>query len=351
MWEGYGVLKQQKASFRLVLMVALLAIGLLMAACGKQEAKPAAPAAGQKITLKFYWTTVDGEKDPYAISARTFKELVEKKTQGKVDVKLYPNSQLGGERDAIEGISLGTIDMGVITNAPISGFVPQFQILDLPFIFKDAAQAYKVLDGEFGKSLLKRLEARGIIGLGFSEGGFRHMLNNVRPIKTPDDVKGIKFRVMENPTYIGMFKALGSNPTPMAWGETFTAVQQKTIDGLEIPIPVIYQNKYFEVTKYLSLTNHTYSPLIFMISKKTWDKLPADVQKAVADSVTEAIPLQRAKNAKNIEELMKELKTKGMAINPVDSPDAFKEKVKPLYKEFEGKIGKDVMDAFFAATK
>jgi len=352
------VLKWEKSGFRLILMVTLLAMGLLLAACGKQEAKPAAPGApaagqkiSQKITLKFYWTTVDGEKDPYAISARIFKELVEKKTQGKVDVKLYPNSQLGGERDAIEGISLGTIDMGVITNAPISGFVPQFQILDLPFIFKDAAQAYKVLDGDFGKNLLKRLEARGIIGLGFSEGGFRHMLNNVRPIKTPDDVKGIKFRVMENPTYIGMFKALGSNPTPMAWGETFTAVQQKTIDGLEIPIPVIYQNKYYEVTKYLSLTNHTYSPLIFMISKKTWDKLPADVQTAVADSVKEAIPLQRSKNGQNIEELMKELKTKGMAINTVDSPDAFKEKVKPLYKEFEGKIGKDVMDAFFAATK
>ena len=215
------MLKSEKNSFRLILMVALLSLGLLLAACGKQEAKPAAsgaPADGQKITLKFYWTTVDGEKDPYAISARTFKELVEKKTQGKVDVKLFPNSQLGGERDAIEGISLGTIDMGVMTNAPISGFVPQFQVLDLPFIFKDAAQAHKVLDGDFGKNLLKRLEARNIIGLGFAEGGFRHMLNNVRPIKTPDDVKGIKFRVMENPTYIGMFKALGSNPTPMVSG-------------------------------------------------------------------------------------------------------------------------------------
>ena len=348
------MLKSEKNSFRLILMVALLSLGLLLAACGKQEAKPAAsgaPADGQKITLKFYWTTVDGEKDPYAISARTFKELVEKKTQGKVDVKLFPNSQLGGERDAIEGISLGTIDMGVMTNAPISGFVPQFQVLDLPFIFKDAAQAHKVLDGDFGKNLLKRLEARNIIGLGFAEGGFRHMLNNVRPIKTPDDVKGIKFRVMESPTYIGMCKALDSNPTPMAWGETFTAVQQKTIDGLEIPVPVIYQNKYYEVTKYLSLTNHTYSPLVFMISKKTWDKMPADVQKAVRESVTETIPIQRSKNAKNTDDLLKELKAKGMEINAVDNPEAFKEKVKPMYSEFEGKIGKDVFDALFKATK
>jgi len=148
-----------------------------------------------------------------------------------------------------------------------------------------------------------------------------------------------------------MFKALGSNPTPMAWGETFTAVQQKTIDGLEIPIPVIYQNKYFEVTKYLSLTNHTYSPLIFMISMKTWDKLPPDIQKAIVDSVKEAIPVQRSKNTQNINELLGELKAKGMAVNNVDNPEAFKEKVKPMYKEFEAKIGKDVMDAFFAVTQ
>jgi len=346
--EGNQLLMKKRIRI-LAVLLALVLVAALMTACGKQESK--APAAGKTITLKFYWTTVDGEKDPYAISARTFKELVEKKTQGKVDVKLFPNSQLGGERDAIEGISLGTIDMGVITNAPISGFVPQFQILDLPFIFKDSAQAYKVLDGPFGQSLLKRLETRGIKGLGFSEGGFRHMLNNVRPIKTPDDVKGVKFRVMESPTYIGMFKALGSNPTPMAWGETFTAVQQKTIDGLEIPIPVIYQNKYFEVTKYLSLTNHTYSPLIFMISMKTWDKLPPDIQKAIVDSVKEAIPVQRSKNTQNINELLGELKAKGMAVNNVDNPEAFKEKVKPMYKEFEAKIGKDVMDAFFAVTQ
>jgi len=330
-------------------ILVLVFAAAMFAGCSKQESK--APAADKKYVLKFYWTTVDGEKDPYAIAARTFKTLVEKKTQGRVEVKLYPNSQLGGERDAIEGISLGTIDMGVITNAPISGFVPQFQILDLPFIFDNIEQAHKILDGEFGQSLLKRLETRGIKGLGFAEGGFRHMINNVRPIKTPDDVQGVKFRVMENPTYIGMFKALGSNPTPMAWGETFTAVQQKTIDGLEIPIPVIYQNKFYEVTKYLSLTNHTYSPLVFMISLKTWDKLPADIQKAVVDSVKEAIPVQRSKNAANVNQLLEELKAKGMEVNSVNSPQAFREKVKPLYKEFEGKIGKDVMDAFFAATK
>lgn len=345
--------KQAKKIFAILLVLALVAAGL--AACSKQEAKgpdsAQAPADNKTYTLKFYWPTADSPEDPYAICGHTFKEIVEKKTAGKVEVKLYPNNQLGGERDAIEGMSLGTIDMGIITNAPVGGFVPQFQVLDLPFIFSDEQQAYKVLDGEFGQSLLKKLEARGIKGFGFAEGGFRHMINNVRPIKTPADVQGVKFRVMENPIYIGMFKALGSNPTPMAWGETFTAVQQKTIDGLEIPIPVIHQNKYYEVTKYLSLTNHTYSPLIFMISMKTWNNLPADIQKAIEESAKETIPIERQKNGENTKKLLDDLQAKGMQVNKVDDPQAFKEKVKSMYSEFEGTIGKDVIDALMAATK
>lgn len=336
----------------LLLLAAALIFAVALTGCAGGGNKGANEAAKEeKYTLKFYFCTADNEDDPYAIGAHTFKQIVEEKTKGRVDVKLYPNGQLGGERDAIEGISLGTIDMGLITNAPISGFVPQFQALDLPFIFKDNEQAFKVLDGEFGQNMLKRLEQRGIIGLGFAEGGFRQMINNVRPIKIPADVTGIKFRVMENPIYIGMFKALGSNPTPMAWGEVFTAVQQKTIDGLEIPIPVIHQNKLYEVTKYLSLTNHTYSPLIYMISKKTWDKLPSDIQKAIEESVKEAVPIQRSKNGSNVNKLLEDLKAKGMEVNTIENPEEFREKVKPLYKEFEDEIGKDVLDALFEATK
>ena len=177
------------------------------------------------------------------------------------------------------------------------------------------------------------------------------LTNSKKPVSTVADLQGLVIRVPKNEIMIETYKSWGINPTPMAWGETFTAVQQKTIDGLEIPVPVIYQNKYYEVTKYLSLTNHTYSPLVFMISKKTWDKMPADVQKAVRESVTETIPIQRSKNAKNTDDLLKELKAKGMEINAVDNPEAFKEKVKPMYSEFEGKIGKDVFDALFKATK
>jgi tripartite ATP-independent transporter DctP family solute receptor len=340
--------KKRFSSILAIVLILVLSITILTA-CGGSQQSVNETTKEEKIVLKLSICTPDAADDPYAIGANNFMRLLEEKTNGRVVVNLYPSNQLGSERDVIEGISLGTVEMGLITNAPISGFVPEFQALDLPFIFSTNEQAFKVLDGEFGKDLLSRLEERNIKGLGFAEGGFRHMINNIRPINVPDDTKGIKFRVMENPIYIAMFKSLGSNATPMAWGETFTAVQQKTIDGLEIPIPVIHQSKYQEVTEYLSLTNHTYSPLVFMISMKTWNVLPADIQKAIQDSVNEAIPIQRATNAANANRLLEDLEAQGMTVNIVENLELFRETVRPVYAEFEGTIGKDVMDALFEA--
>ncbi len=161
----------------------------------------------------------------------------------------------------LEGMRLGTVDAGVITNAVIAQIEPAFQLNDLPFLYENEAQAQRVLDGPVGQKLAAKLESKGVKLLGWMEGGFRNMINNVRPVEKPDDVKGVKYRVMQNPVFIGMFSSLGGNAVPMAWGETFTAVQQGAIDGLEIPLAVIDQNKYFEVTKFLSITNHTYSAI------------------------------------------------------------------------------------------
>jgi tripartite ATP-independent transporter DctP family solute receptor len=300
----------------------------------------------ESYSLKIAWNTSDNTDDPYAIAAREFKTAAESKSNGKITVELYPNEQLGKERDVFEGMSMGTVDMAVMTNAPISGFVPQFQVLDLPYIFTSEEEAYEILDGDLGKELLSLLKDQNIKGLGFAEGGFRHMINNERPVNTPSDVEGVKYRVMENPVYIGMFDALGSNPTPMSWGETFTSVQQGTIDGLEIPIPVIHQNKFYEVTDYLSLTSHTYSPLVIMISEKAYNELPEDLQLVVQEAVDEAVVNQRAKNKDNVERLLNDLSDQGMQINEVENINEFKEKMMPLYEEFEDDIGKDLLDKF-----
>ena len=317
-----------------MIMMAGLTLGLGMPSIS--DAKP--------MTIKLGWTTSDGATDPYAITARQFAEALEKEAPGQFKVEFYPNRALGDEKEMLEGLSFGTLHMAVITNAPIASIEPAFQINDMPFLYADEKKAHAVLDGKAGQMLMKKLESKNIIGFGFAEGGFRQMINNVRAVQTPDNVAGIKWRVMQNPVYIGMFRSLGGNAVPMAWGEVFTAVQQGTIDGLEIPIAVIQNNGYYEVTKYLSLTNHTYSALGVLMSKKVWDKLSAPQQAAVQKAARTAIEKERTMNMENVKNLVEKLKQEGMQINDVKDPAAFQQKVKPVYEEFRPSIGDEIYD-------
>ncbi len=310
------------------------------------------PALAQKSVIKFGWTSSTGETDPYAVGAREFKKEVEARSKGRIEVQLFPNRQLGDEKPMIEGMRLGTVDAGAITNAVIAQVEPAFQLNDLPFLFENEPQAQKVLDGPVGQKLQKKLEAKGVVLVGFLEGGFRNMINNVRPVEKPEDVQGVKYRVMQNPVYIGMFSSLGGNAVPMAWGETFTAVQQGTIDGLEIPLSVIDQNKYFEVTKYLSLTNHTYSAIGLVVSKRSFDRLPADLKKAVMEGGAAAIQSQRAASAKAQQAVLASLESKGMKINRVKDVKAFRAKVQKVYADVRGTLGDpNLMDEALAAVK
>lgn len=303
------------------------------------------------VTLKLGWTTSAGESDPYAITARQFKKALDEIAPGQFDVQLFPNRQLGDEKEMLEGMSFGTLDMGVITNSPISRICLPFQVNDMPFIYASKEQAYEILDGPIGQELMKKLEAKNIVGFGFAEGGFRNMINNVRPIYTPEDVKGIKWRVMPNPVYIEMFRSLGGNAVPMPWGEVFTAVQQGTIDGLEIPIAVIYNNGYFEVTKYLSLTQHTYSALGVLMAKRTYEKLTPAQREAVRKAARRAIAEERRMNSENVLKLIGKLKKKGMQVNEVKDPKAFRAKVKPVYEKFRSTIGSDLLNRVLAAVE
>ena len=299
-------------------------------------------AAAKPITIKLGWTTSDGATDPYAITARQFAAALEKEAPGQFSVEFFPNRALGDEKEMLEGLSFGTLNMAVITNAPIASIEPAFQINDLPFLYADEQKAHAVLDGEAGQKLMKKLESKNIIGFGFAEGGFRQMINNVRAVETPDEVAGIKWRVMQNPVYIGMFRSLGGNAVPMAWGEVFTAVQQGTIDGLEIPIAVIQNNGYYEVTRYLSLTNHTYSALGVLMSKKTWDQLTPEQQAAVRKAARTAIEEERTMNMENVRKLVDKLQQEGMQVNQVKNPASFQQKVKPVYEEFRPSIGDEI---------
>lgn len=323
---------------------------LALAAAGCLTFGPAALAQTATV-IKVGWTTSDGAQDPYAVGARAFKAAVERESGGRVEVQLFPNRALGDERQMLEGMRFGTVDAGIITNAVIAQLEPAFSVNDLPFLFATEAQAHKTLDGEIGRELGTKLASKGIVLLGFMEGGFRNMINNKRPVTTPSDVQGVKYRVMQNPVFIDMFNSLGGSAVPMAWGETFTAVQQGTIDGLEIPLAVIESNKYFEVTKFLSLTNHTYSAIGLVISKRTLDKLSPDLRKAVQTAATAAMSAQRQTAAADARKTLATLEGNGMKINPVSDVVAFRTGVKPVYDKFRQSGQGALLDKALAAVK
>lgn len=328
---------------RLFSFAASLALGMALLAAQS-------PAiAQQKSIMKLGWTSTD--TDPYGIGAREFKRAVEAGSKGRIEVQLFPNRQLGDEKPMLEGMRIGTVDAGIITNSVVAQIDPAFQINDLPFLYANEAQAQQILDGSIGRKLAAKLEPKGIKLLGFMEGGFRHMINNVRPVLKPEDVKGVKYRVMQNPVYIGMFSSLGGNAVPMAWGETFTAVQQGTIDGLEIPLAVIDQNKFFEVTKYLSLTNHTYSSILLLVSKRTFDRLPEDLKQVVTEAGVTATKAQRAAVSQANLTLVKTLEGKGMKVNQVADVKPFRKALESVYEKVRASVDADLMQEVIAATQ
>jgi len=283
----------------------------------------------------------------YNVGARKYAELVAQRTGNRVKIDIYPATQLGSERDLVEGLQLGTVDLVVTSTGPLGGFVPRMFVVDLPFLFRDKAHAYKVLDGPIGKSLLEPFVAKGIMGLAFWENGFRNITNNVRPIEKPEDLRGIKIRTMENKIHLASFKAWGASPTPMAWGEVYTALQQKTIDGQENPIAIIYTAKLYEVQKYLALTGHFYSPSPLLMSLKAYNGLPRDIQKIMLDAAIECATFERNLLRDEEARQIAELKTKGMQVTTPDKKP-FQDAAASVYREFEAQFGKDLIDKIIA---
>jgi tripartite ATP-independent transporter DctP family solute receptor len=292
----------------------------------------AAPAHADKQVIKLGWATSDGATDPYAVGARSFKKAVEQTpAAASLDIQLYPNRQIGDERQLMEGLRFGTVDAAIITNAVVAQVEPAFQVLDLPFVFADEARAHKALDGAVGADLSKRLLAKNVVLLGYFEGGFRNLINNKRPVVQPADMKGVKLRVMQNPLYIDIFNSLGGSPVPMAWSETYTAVQQGTIDGLEMPVNNIEPLKVNEVTKYLSLTNHTYSTIALLVGKRTMDRLTPEQRQALVTAAAAAVTEQRKVAMDDQQKSLVTLEKAGMKINRIQEAAAFRKAVEPVY--------------------
>jgi tripartite ATP-independent transporter DctP family solute receptor len=276
-----------------------------------------------------------------------YSELVAQRTKNKVKIDVYPSTQLGNERDMVEGLQLGTIDFVVTSTGPLGGFVPRIFVVDLPFLFRDREHAYKVLDGSIGRELLDAFSAKGIRGLAFWENGFRQMTNSVRPIEKPEDLKGIKIRTMENKVHLSAFRAFGASPTPMAWSEVYTALQQKTIDAQENPIAIIYFQKIYEVQKYLALTGHFYSPAPLLMSLKAFNNLPENIQKIMLDTAMDCATYERNLLRDNEAKQLAEIKAKGMLVT-LPNKKPFQAAAATVYKEFESQFGKEIIDRIIA---
>ncbi len=318
--------------------IGILAGAVLLAAGMVLGAAPG--AAAQTITMKA--GIVIDQNHPYYIGIAKFGEIIGQKMKGKVKVEIYHSGQLGSERDLIEGLGMGSVDLAAVSSAPVSGFVPKIAVFDLPYLFATREQAYKVMDGPIGQGFFKDLAAKHVIGLAYFENGFRNITNSKRPINVPADMKGIKIRVMESPVPIATFNTIGANATPMAWGEVFTALQQKTIDAQENPMPVIYTQKLFEVQKYLSLTEHFYAPALFLMSEAIYKKLSADEQKMVMEAAREAAAYERKVSKQQADDFVAKCKEKGMVVNEVNKK-VWQDAMAPVYAKFEGQFGKDLI--------
>jgi tripartite ATP-independent transporter DctP family solute receptor len=291
-----------------------------------------ASAEGDATVLKL-GTTVN-EQDSFQVAAEKFAELVAERTDGAYEIEIYPNGTLGGERDMLESMQIGTLDMGIITSGPFINFSSAMGVLDMPYLFANNDEVYTVLDGEIGRELLDTLEDSGLKGLAYAERGFRNLTNSVRPIETAADLEGLTIRIMENDVYTASFQALGVNATPMAWADALTALQQGTVDGQENPINVIYSYSLWESQQYVTLDRHSYSTAIITMSGSVFDGLDEETQQIFLDAAQEAAEYERAWVAEQESDQLQALKDNGMEVVEDPDLDSFKEAVQPVYDQY-----------------
>lgn len=312
--------KSMSALACLACMIALVSVG----------AREAAAAAG--ITLRFAHVVKPTEIQ--GVVADAFAKEVAQRTQGEVRVAVYPSSQLGGERDIIEGLKIGTIDFftGGIGIADI--LYPPIDLLGLPYLFRDEAHYRRAVAGAPGRKLLSGFDAVGLKGLGLYSGGFRHVLNSKRPVNTLADLRGLKLRLREIAIEIETFKALGAVPVPIPWPEVYTSVQTGVVDGLEHSLFYILSAKLYEVAKYVSLTAHVHGGKGLLMSMKKFTSLSAEHQRAIVDSAEAVIPVGNNFVDQMVEEAQRELPKRGAVINTVSDLKPFKQAVIPVYEKF-----------------
>jgi TRAP-type transport system periplasmic protein len=281
--------------------------------------------------------------------AVAFADDFAKRTGGRYKIDLFPSGALGGEREMVESVQLGTLDLVITSTGPVGNFVPETLITDIPFLFRDYAHARSVLDGAIGQDILSKFPSKGLVGLAWAENGFRHVTNSKRSVAQPADLSGLKLRTMENTVHMTAFRTMGALPAPMAFTELFTALQQGTVDGQENPIPVIVSSKFGQVQKHLTLTGHVYSPALILTGVQLFNGLP----KADQEALREAARVGAAAMRKRVNEVeasgVAELKNQGVQVVETVDKKRFADALAPAYAEYAKRFGAANIDRIRSA--
>lgn len=326
----------------LIMLASLVACGKETPTTTKANAETSGTQQQEKLVLRLGFT--NNEEHPNYLASKQFADAVAERTNGQIEIQLAPNSLLGGEKDLAEGMTLGTVEMALLGTGGMRVYDDNMQLFFLPFLFNSREAAYKVLDGEIGKEISAMMESKAPVKiLAYYENGYRHITNSVKAIYTPEDLKGLKIRTPEIPALVATFKGLGANPTPMAFGELFTAMQQKTVDGQENPLVTIISSKFYEVQKYCSLTGHVWDPFALTISTAAWNKITPENQAIVQEEAKKAADYQRSLCIKADEEGIEQLKALGCEVNEVDLA-VWQEATKFVYDEYAEQFGKELIE-------
>jgi C4-dicarboxylate-binding protein DctP len=311
-------------------------------------AMASAALAQGPIVIKF--SHVVAADTPKGRAADRFKQLAEQRTGGKVRVEVYPNSQLYKDGEEMEALQLGSVQMLAPSMSKFGPLgLPEFELFDLPYIFPDRAVLRRVLDGDIGRDLLKRLESKGIVGLAFWDNGFKVMSAN-RPLHAVADFKGLKMRIKSSKVLDAQMRALGALPQVMAFSEVYQGLQSGVVDGTENSPPNLYTQKMFEVQKYVALSNHGYDGYAVIVNKKFWDALPADVRTTLEAAMREATEFENQLSLQDNEEAIAKVKASGRSTVYALTPEeqaAWRQALLPVHREMEGRIGKPLIDAVY----
>ena len=301
------------------------------------------------VTLQLAHVNPSTDEDNLQHTCLTFADKLNELSGGSIEVKVVGDSQLGTDREVIEGMQMGTVDMSFSINSSLCSFMPELQVLDLPFMFVNRDQVYAVLDDESitGPLVDKLYEEAGIKILGWGDNGFRNCLNNIKPINSVDDIKGMKLRLPENAIWSDCFTAFGASPTAMAFSEVYTACQQGTVDGFELPIVSTFTGAYWEVCKYYSLTEHLFTGLDLCMSGMTWDSFSEEEQGWIQEAADYAIAENRsyiqAKEAEWLEGI-----SEHMEVNECEDKSGFVEAAQTVYANYADEIGQELLDTVMA---